>query len=112
MSEMEVTFGRTLRVWWAFTWRSLVLSILLGAVVGFLVGLVIGVAGPQLGIYDTTGAIRSVAQILGLVVGVLVSIWAMKESLSKRDFGGFRLVMVPLGPLCPMPEPPLKRPGE
>jgi len=112
MSEMDVTFGRALRIWWAFTWRAVLFSFVLGAAAGAIIGIVIPIVGPQLGLQDPNGTIQGVAQIVGGLLGIAMSIWAVKLSLSKRDFGGFRVVLVPLGPLCPLPERMAGPPGK
>ena len=110
--EMEVTFGRALRVWWAFTWRAMLFTVLICGGIGAVIGVVFGIFAPQWGLQDPRGTAQNVAQIVGFVLGLAISVWAVKLSLSKRDFGEFRVVLVPLGPLCPLPAPPMAPPAK
>jgi hypothetical protein len=88
--ELEVTWGRTIKVWWAYFWRSLVagfFALLFSGLLGFVLGIVLYGAG----IPAEDG--RIYGGILGGVVGVLFSIIPMKYILGK-DFGDFRLVLL------------------
>ncbi|KAA8985523.1 hypothetical protein [Halospina sp. K52047b] len=87
--ELDVTWQRVVKVWWAYLWRSLlamVAAMILGAIVGFVMGLVLGAAGVG---PDT---IQLITAPIGGVIGLLISIIPMKLILGK-DFGEFRLVL-------------------
>ena len=45
MQEVEVTFFRAARVWWAWLWRSMLLALLLSFTTGFIIGLISRIAG-------------------------------------------------------------------
>lgn len=87
--ELEVTWGRAIRVWWAFLWRNLIailLAMLLGGVLGFIIDYIIAAAG---------GVITKIQIILGSIGSILglgTSIVPIKMILGK-DFGEFRLVL-------------------
>lgn len=88
--ELEITWGRVLKVWWAYFWRSIiaiVASIIFGGLVGFVLGFIMGAMGvaPHFAKY-TIGP-------LGVIIGLGFSVIPMKMILGK-DFGPFRLVLV------------------
>jgi hypothetical protein len=88
--ELEATWGRTTRVWWAYLWRNLIAMLvgtLLGAVVGAVLGFVLGAAGVA------PDVIRRLSFVIGVVLGLGVSIVPMRMILGK-SFGEFRLVLV------------------
>lgn len=89
--ELEITFGRLMRVWWAWFWRNVLIlifgllpvSLVLGLIVGFLMGL----AGVQPGVG------RWISMGLGMLVGAVASIIPIWLILGER-YGNFRLVLV------------------
>jgi len=88
--ELPVTWSRAARVWKSYFWRTLVAllaSIILGAIVGGAIGFVMGMIG------FSPKSIRPVAVVIGLVIGIAVSIVPMKLILGK-DFGEFRVVLL------------------
>ena len=88
--ELEVTWGRTLHVWWAHLWRNLIAMVvgaLLGAAAGAGLGFVLGVAGVA------PDVIRRLSFVIGLALGLVVSIVPIRMVLGK-DFGEFRLVLL------------------
>lgn len=88
--ELEVTWKRALKVWWAFLWRNVLavlMTVILSAIAGFMVSVILGL----LGVGDNVLLI--IAQSLGIVIGLLVSIIPVKLILG-RDYGEFRLVLI------------------
>jgi len=88
--ELEITWCRALKVWWAFFWRSLIAMVvasIVGAIVGFFIGLVMGFLGAP------PRALAFVAVITGMAIGLGLSVVPMKMILGK-DFGRFRLVLI------------------
>ena len=86
--ELEITWGRVRSVWWLLVWRNIVGAMLLGAVVGAVWGGIAAVAGmgPEVG--PVGGG------ILGLLVGIIWSLFVIRMALRKR-YKGFRLALVP-----------------
>ncbi len=88
--ELEITWGRTLRVWWAYCWRSLiaiVVAFILGAFIGGIIGFIVAMIGlPQ-------EIINFVGLPIGVMIGLAASIVPMKLILGK-DFGEFHLVLL------------------
>ncbi|MFZ5863261.1 MAG: hypothetical protein ACOYXR_10535 [Nitrospirota bacterium] len=88
--ELPVTWSRAARVWKSYFWRTLVAllaSVILGAIVGGAIGFVMGVIG------FSPESIRPVSVVIGIVIGIAVSIVPMKLILGK-DFGEFRVVLL------------------
>ncbi len=88
--ELEVTWGRTARVWWAYLWRNLIAvaaGSLVGIVLGAILGFILGAAGAR------AETIRLAVFPIGAVVGLLVSIVPIRLILGM-NFGEFRLVLL------------------
>lgn len=88
--EVEITWGRVIRVWWAYLWRNLI-AIVLAAIAGGIAGFILGFIMGAMGIAPKT--IQIVAAPLGGLLGLAFSVIPMKMILGK-DFGQFRLVLV------------------
>ena len=41
MNEAELTWNRSMRVWWLIVWRTMVGCVVLGAIVGAVLGIII-----------------------------------------------------------------------
>lgn len=88
--ELEVTWGRTIKVWWSYAWRNLIaiiVSMILGGIAGFIIGFIMTAFGAAEETMKTT------ATIVGFIIGVAVSIVPMKMILGM-NFGEFRLVLL------------------
>lgn len=88
--ELEVTWGRAAKVWWAYLWRNLialVVGMILGGVMGFVLGIIMGALGFE------AQTIQYVITPIGFLMGIAISIVPIKMILGK-DFGQFRLVLV------------------
>jgi hypothetical protein len=88
--ELEITWGRVARVWWAYLWRNLIAiiaSLIAGAILGGILGFMLGAAGVPL------GTIRIIVMPIGGILGIAISIFPMKMILGK-DFGEFKLVLM------------------
>jgi len=88
--ELEVTWGRATRVWWAYLWRNLIAIMggtLLGAILGALLGFVLGAAGVP------SDAARRATLAIGAMLGLLTSIVPIRLILGK-NFGEFRLLLL------------------
>jgi xanthine/uracil permease len=88
--ELEVTWGRAVRVWWSYLWRNL-LAILAAMILGGIFGFIVGF------IFSLLGFSREVTNLIvmpvGLVLGLAISIIPIKMILGK-SFGEFKLVLV------------------
>lgn len=75
---MELTWKKTLAVWWSIFWRGTLLGALFGAVLGAVVGAVLGAQGypPE--------RIQVYGSLLGYVGGLIGSFLALKLALQKH----------------------------
>ena len=85
---LEVTWGRAVKVWWSIAWRAVLVSVLLGFAVGIVVGL-FAVGGGMSAV-----AAASLGQLIGGVLGITVSVWAVRKALT-RSFSDFTIVLLP-----------------
>jgi hypothetical protein len=77
MEKVEVTWGTTLCVWWSYFWRVMLFSAILGAILGGIGGAIVGIVGkPELG--------GRVGGVLGYLGSFPVSVWVLKNILSKK----------------------------
>lgn len=88
--ELKVTWAGAARICWAVPWRNRV-----GAIVMMLVGgLIGGVLGYIMGSFGAkTATIQMVAISNGVILGIGISILAVKLILGK-DFGEHHLLLV------------------
>ena len=99
LMELEVTWNRAIRVWWAYAWRNLIgvlISMIAGLIIGFMVGGIMRMMGfPPL-------ATQIVIGILSGLCGLAISVVPMKLILGK-EFRDFRLVLISKVPPSPIP---------
>lgn len=87
-SGVEVTWGRTLKVWWSLVWRMLVFSM----VAGFVAGAIIGGIGAGMG--ANAQSLSSLGSIAGMVVSLPVGMWVVR-SILRKSWSDFRIVLLP-----------------
>jgi hypothetical protein len=87
MGEVELTWNRSMRVWWLFVWRTMIGGFFFGFVVGFIAGFLNTVLGKPLE-GNVLGA------ILGWVASMIWSTFVMRMAL-KKHYRDFRIVLVP-----------------
>lgn len=88
--ELEVTWPRVFRIWWAYIWRNLIAilcSVLIGGIVGGILGFILGLLGVPV------ETIQRVAAPIGGIIGLLISVVPLRMIIGK-DFGEFRLVLL------------------
>jgi ABC-type antimicrobial peptide transport system permease subunit len=81
MQEVELTWGRAIKVWWSLAWRGL----LFGGLAGFVAGMIVGVLGGE----PIHGSLA------GFVMGIPIGMWVVKIILAK-SFSDFRLALIPI----------------
>jgi hypothetical protein len=88
--ELEITWPRLVRLWWAYLWRNLlttVVAMIFGAFVGGILGAIMGAAGFSI------QTIQIVGFPIGLIIGLVASLAPMRLILG-RNYGEFRLVLL------------------
>ena len=86
MERVEVTWKKTVIVWWSYVWRCTVFGAILGFVLGFIGGLVASMLGQG-------EASAMVGFVLGYLGGIPVSIYVMKKILEKQ-YAGWSVALV------------------
>ncbi|MBM3116800.1 hypothetical protein [Jeongeupia naejangsanensis] len=96
--ELEMTWRRAMRVWWAYTWRVFVLGLLAAMVFGISAGVI---AAYMLGKTGSPGEVPRLAiGAIGSVLGAWLSIVSMKCVLGC-NFGEFRVALISNTPWLP-----------
>lgn len=92
--ELDITWKRTIRIWWSYLWRNLIAiiaSMLIGGIVGFIIGFILG----AIGVAPKT--IQLIVMPISFTLGLAISIIPLKMILGK-NFGEFRLVLLSTNP--------------
>ena len=97
--ELEVTWGRTARIWWALLWRGLIATICVVVVAG-IIGGAMGAIGFLMGVDEET--LTVLAGIIGFAIGLLSQPVVIRMILN-RDYGEFRLALVLNSPVTAPP---------
>lgn len=88
MQELELTWNRTMRMWWLLFWRALVGAVILGFVLGFVVGVILAIVGyPQY--------IILISSIVSYFGGLIWSAFVLRMMLRKK-YSDFRLALIPV----------------
>jgi len=91
MQEVEVTFGRAARIWWAWLWRTVLATVLISVVFGLLIGLLERLM-PDVLVLLPDSTLR-LGRFAGIAFGCLIGIGMMRHVL-RRSFGGFRIALI------------------
>jgi len=91
MQEMEITWRRSMSVWWLIAWRGVVGGTVIGGILGFIIGLVGAIVGWPL------ETISTAASAVGALSGIVWSTFVVRMALRKK-YGDFRLALVPHTP--------------
>jgi hypothetical protein len=91
MQEVEVTFGRAARIWWAWLWRTVLATVLISAVFGLTIGMLERLMPGSL--IMLPGSILRLGRFTGIAFACLIGIGMMRHVL-RRSFGGFRIALI------------------
>jgi hypothetical protein len=94
VEHMSRTFQRTLRVWWAFSWRAVVCSVIIRVAGSIALSLPIGILTAMGGMMAVVVPIVSQIVMDGAVGVFVIYSWILDE-----EFGDFRVTLVPRGAL-------------
>ena len=104
--ELELRDRR--RVWWAFFWRGLVITVcsgaggaVAGAVAGFLAGIVVALLHYDVHAPAIQLLFKALGGLAGFAVGVALS-WQYVRWIFGVRLGGFRLALVRESPRAPV----------
>jgi hypothetical protein len=85
---LEVTWGRTIKVWWSMVWRAALFAGIGGGLLGFVLGFIMGMAGASQELIGT------VCFWVGVLFGIPIGIWVVRAVL-KKSWSDFRIALVP-----------------
>jgi hypothetical protein len=87
---LKLTRRRTVRIWWTYTWRTVlylaILSVAINVPLGFIGGAV-EVIFPKLA--------QAFSFLVGLVMGAAVGLFAIYSNILDEEFPGFTVTLVP-----------------
>jgi hypothetical protein len=89
-TPLPAVWRRTARVWWTFTWRSVVYSVVLS----FLANVSLGIVTGMLSEMNRTLAVL-VPMIRDLLIGAAVGLFVVYSNILDEEFGDFRVVLLP-----------------
>ncbi len=87
--SLEPTLHRTLRVWWTYSWRTLVYGLIAVFVTAIPRGVLVGAFGWNHRLEALVGFLVS------LVLGGAVGLFVIYSSILDEDFGDFRVCLLP-----------------
>ena len=88
--ELPVTYRRTFRIWWTFTWRTIVYRLVLGFVSGIPIGFLRGAVEV---IYPPLGP--AFGMVVGLVIEGAVGLFTIYSSILDEDIADFCVMLAP-----------------
>jgi hypothetical protein len=87
---MRATFARTARVWWTYSWRTVIWRL----VILFVASIPIGAL---LGIFTRMPAAQTVVRILVIIaIDAVAGFFVIYANILDEDFGDFRVCLLPL----------------
>jgi len=86
---LKPTFVRTLRVWWTFTWRTVLYTVLSIVFVTYPMGMFVGLFKPSPLVANL------IFLLLGFVTGAALSLFVIYSNILDEDIGDFRVVLLP-----------------
>lgn len=97
--SLNVTFARTLRVWWIFTWRTVIYTILAFAFVIYPMGMFVGLFRPS-PLFSSIFFL-----LLGAAVAGALSLFVIYSNILEEDIRDFRVVLLPRRDRAAEPRP-------
>jgi hypothetical protein len=96
---LKPTIARTLRVWWIFTWRTVVYGLLAFALVLYPMGMFVGIFNP--------GPLFSTLffGLLDTAVGGAIALFVIYSSILDEDIGDFHVALLPRQDAVPASSP-------
>ncbi|MGA2420206.1 MAG: hypothetical protein ABSG69_08990 [Candidatus Acidiferrum sp.] len=86
---LPVTYSRSIRVWWTYSWRTLALSLLGLAFVIYPFGWFVGLFEPQ------PATVKTIFFLLGQLVNCAFSLFILYSNVLDEDFSDFRVTLLP-----------------
>jgi hypothetical protein len=88
--ELPATFGRTVRVWWTYSWRTILYRVIIYFVATIPLSFLLGV-------FTRIPMLQALVNALVLVaVDAAAGLFVIYSNLLDEDFGDFRVCLLPL----------------
>ena len=88
-SGIELTWGRSAKIFWSISWRAMLVGVLVGAIVAI----------PMVILQAATAPAFMESPLMGLVqalIGIAGGIWAVRAGL-RATWSDFTIILVPRG---------------
>lgn len=86
---LEPTLRRTVRVWWTYSWRTLIYGLIAIFVTAIPRAVLVGIFGWNRRLESL------VAILVGIALGGVVGLFVIYSNILDEDFGDFRLCLLP-----------------
>lgn len=97
MEEVEITTQHAVAIWWALFWRSILIALVGGFLFGICSGIVIAIfkaiIKPE-NIHSFMAYSLLIEVIIGLGIGIYISIRVIKHIIAHNKFNGFRIALI------------------
>ena len=87
---LSPTFIRTLRVWWIFTWRTVLYTVLCTVFVIYPMGMFVGLFRPS-PLFTSLFFV-----LLGVIIGGALSLFVIYSNILDEEIGDFQVVLLPV----------------
>jgi len=88
--ELPATFGRTVRVWWTYSWRTILYRI----IIYFVATIPLSVLA---GVFSRIPLLQALINILeGVAIDAAAGLFVIYSNILDEDFGDFRVCLMPL----------------
>jgi hypothetical protein len=87
--QLDATLGRTLRVWWTYSWRSLIYRLILVFITTIPLGLILGV-------FTRMRVAHALLQFLAMIaIDAAAGLFVIYSNILDEDFDDFRVCLLP-----------------
>ena len=93
MQELELTWGRTLKMWWVILWRGVLLTVPAGFAAGATIGALLMIL--KLPITQNPAEMRLAGGIAGYLASLPIFLVVFRMAIRKR-YKDFKVVLLPL----------------
>lgn len=87
--QLNSTLSRAVRVWWTYSWRTLIYRVIAGFVASIPIGVIIGA-------FSRAPAVQVVVRLVFLVaIDAAAGLFVIYSNIIDEDFGDFRVCILP-----------------
>lgn len=99
---LRVSWNRSTRVWWTFTWRSILYAIVLSFLLNISLGIFLGM------LRESSPVLAALIPVIeGLIIAAAVGLFIIYSNVLDEEFSDFRVALLPReNKMETSPEPP------